>query len=103
MYNRQKHTISVLERSDTRDDYGYKSENFAVSRKIEAAVTLYSQNNTEDIRYKDATHLCLTEDKSLTDEMRIEDGGRVYDILLVNNESRLSQLFLKEVRKSGLS
>ena len=47
--------------------------------------------------------MCLTEDKSLTDEMRIEDGGRVYDILLVNNESRLSQLFLKEVRKSGLS
>ena len=97
MFNRQKIKVNVMAASDKRDSYGYKSEEYTVIKTIEAAVMLYSQSNTEDIRYKDATHICLTYDKTLTDKMRLETENAVYDVMLVNNEGRLSQIYLKEV------
>lgn len=97
MFNRQKTKVSVMSNSDKRDNYGYKSEEYSDIKTIEAAVMIYSQSNTDDIRYKDATHICLTYDKTLTDKMRLKTENAVYDIMLVNNEGRLSQIYLKEV------
>lgn len=98
MYNRQKTKIEVLQASSERDAYGYKSDEYIPIRTSEAAIMLYAQNNTTDVRYKDVTHTALTSDKNLTDSMRISDKNNTYDIVLVNNTGKLTQLFLKEVR-----
>lgn len=99
MINRQMRSVSILRKSQKRDEYGYKSGICEELRRTDAAIMLYQQKNTSDVRYSDVTHICLCRDKDLTDEMRIKDDEKLYDIILVNNGSRLSQLFLKEVRE----
>ena len=99
MINRQMRSVTVLKNTQKRDEYGYKTNGFESLKCVDAAIMLYQQNNTSDVRYSDVTHICLCRDKDLTDDMRIKDGDILYDIVLVNNGSRLSQLFLKEVRR----
>ncbi|HIU48497.1 MAG TPA: hypothetical protein IAB04_03980 [Candidatus Avimonoglobus intestinipullorum] len=100
MLNRQIRQVTVQERGEERDDYN-RRESYTDSFSIDAAIMLYSQQNTDDVRYKEATHMALTAYKGLDDSMRLVDGGTCYDILLVNNAGRMAQVLLKEVLGFG--
>lgn len=97
MYNRQKKKVMVQTNTGQRDQYGYKKD-FADARTANVAIMLYEQKNVSDVRYKEVTHTGLTSDKTMDDSMRLRDGDKIYNILLVNNAGRLAQLMLKEVR-----
>jgi hypothetical protein len=88
---------TIEQRNSGVDSYGQPLTTFTTVKTVDVSITLTNQFNTPtDIRYKDATHLGLTFDKTLTDNMRVVSGGTSYIILLVNNQTRMTQLVLKE-------
>ena len=102
MLNRQMKRVTVQERSDERDEYGYQQD-YTDSFDINAAIMLYSQQNTNDVRYKDATHVAITHYMGLNDSMRLKCGDKTYKVILSNNEGRMAQIMLKEVLDGGRS
>ena len=97
MINRQKTNVNVYKKTEEKDEYGYKSDDLKYIKTIDMALMLYTQNNTDDIRYKEATHIALTSDKTLDESMWIVCKEKKYKILLVNNFGRLAHLILKEL------
>lgn len=81
------------------DEYNTLSEaTYTRLRDIEVKFCIFSQQNTDDIRYKDVTHIALTRDTGkIADNMRLKIDGTDYDILLVYPYGHMTQLFLKEV------
>ena len=91
---------AILKKSDRKyDEYNTLSEaTYTELRRIEIKFCMYNQQSTDDVRYKDVTHIALTRDKSkITDDMRLEVDGTDYDILLIYPYNRMTQLFLKAV------
>lgn len=86
-------------RDEGVDAYGQPSTAFTFLKTIEASVFLQTQTViSADIRYKDATHIGLTNDKTLSiGDKIISMEGTEYRILLVNNAGRMAQLTLKGV------
>lgn len=95
VYNREKRTTDIYE-ADGFDEYGTRTE-YVKSGTCDMQIILYSQNNTQDARYKDATHIGYTDKKDIADNMQIEQGGKRYDVLLVNPYGRRCVVFLREV------
>lgn len=89
----------VYRRNEGVDAYGQPSDSFTLLKTVEVSVFLQTQTvNNTDVRYKDATHIGLTNDKTLSiGDKIIGMEGTEYRILLVNNAGRMAQLTLKEV------
>lgn len=91
---------NIKTRDSGLDAYKAPLKTYSLVKTAECNIQLISQTfNEQDIRYKDATHIALTTDKTLEVDMRIEANGKEYTIKLVNNAGRLSQLILKEEHK----
>ena len=89
---------AVKERDAGLDNYAQQKNTFTADKTVDICVLLFSQTvNATTPRYKDSTHVGLTYDKSLTDNMTITNGTSTYLIQLVNNDGRMAQLTLKEV------
>ena len=102
MINRQLKEVFVMRCEETRDEYGTKSYGYEMIRKSKAAIYIYQQSNVEDVRFRDVTHLALTDDKEITDDMRLKtEDGIVYNVMISNNEARRAVLYLKEVREKA--
>lgn len=94
-YNRAKQPADIYV-ADGYDEYGTRAE-YIKSGSCEMHILLYSQNNTQDARYKEATHVGYTDKKDIADNMRIGQNGKLYDVLLVNPYARRCVVFLREV------
>ena len=80
------------------DAYGQPLSTFVFTKVVEVSVTLLSKVINElDPRYITATHLGLTEDKTLVEGMKLIGVNFNYMINIVNNDGRLAQLTLQEV------
>ena len=80
------------------DAYGQPLSTFVFTKKVEVSVTLLTKVINElDPRYITATHLGLTEDKTLVEGMRLSGTDNSYIIKIANNDCRLAQLTLEEV------
>ena len=89
--------FTVKERSLTYDTYKQQDESFSDIRDIEVDVCILSNSVRYDYpQFKDATHLGLTTDSSLTNNMILVNDDKIYRIESVNNIGRLAQLILKE-------
>lgn len=99
MINRQNKTYEVFVRQDGLDDYGQRKSIQATSNKsVEIAITMYQQKeNYTNPMYKEVTHFGLTNDKTLVEGMIVKNSNKSYNIILVNNETKKTQLFLTEV------
>lgn len=90
--------VNVNQRSAGVDKYNAPATSFSFVKTIEMNIQLLTQRIADDtIAYKDATHIGLTFDKSLTDKMQIETPLGKYDIKLINNYGRMAQVVLKKV------
>lgn len=78
------------------DTYGTRSE-YAETGSCQMYITLYSQNNTNDARYKDVTHVGYTSYMDLSDDMQLEQDDVKYDVLLVNSYAKKNVVFLRVV------
>lgn len=64
---------------------------------VKMAIYLYTQNVTDSIKYKDATYIGFTHNKSIEDNYIINYGKVKLKVLYVNPVGRFRQVFLKEV------
>ena len=97
MINRDSKTVYVISFSSGKDKYGKPNLVEDSRREIEMMMTIYKQNNVEDIRFIDATHIGLTADQDITDKNNILFDGIEYKVLFVIPSRRLTQVFLKKV------
>lgn len=88
----------IKQRSEVVGSYGQPSSSFTTVKTVDMSITLVNQVSApENIKFYEASHLGLTFDKSLAVGMRVEQNNKVYEIKLVNNFTRYTQLFLKEL------
>lgn len=88
---------NVKARESGLDAYKMPIVTFSFVKTAEFSIQLITQRyNESDIRFKDATHIALTFDKSLKEDMQIEVDGNTYTIKLVNNAGRMAQLTLRK-------
>ena len=80
------------------DAYGQPLTTFVFTKTVEVSITLLTKVINElDPRYITATHLGLTEDKTLVEGMRLSGTDDSYIIKIANNDCRLAQLTLEVV------
>lgn len=94
MFINRAMTVAQIMVPDGYDDYGERSE-YTAYGSCNAAITLYTQSRTDDARYKDVTHFCIT-DIPLSDDMVLVQGGKVYKVELVNTGARRYTAYLNE-------
>ncbi|MDK0900069.1 hypothetical protein [Clostridium perfringens] len=56
-----------------------------------------SRVNTNNVRYNESSHIGLTFSKDISAKNRLRDGNMIYNIIGVNPQGRLSQVFLKVI------
>lgn len=56
-----------------------------------------SRVNTNNARYNESSHIGLTFNKEISSKNRLKDGNTIYNIIGVNPQGRLSQVFLKVI------
>lgn len=56
-----------------------------------------SRVNTNNARYNESSHIGLTFNKEISAKNRLRDGNIIYNIIGVNPQGRLSQIFLKVI------
>lgn len=80
------------------DSYGQPLSTFAGIHAVEVSISLLTKVINElDPRYIKATHLGLTEDKTLTEGMQLIGTDGSYIIKIANNDCRLAQLTLEAI------
>lgn len=62
---------------------------------VKLAIYTYTQNVADNIKYKDATYIGLTHDKTIADNYIINYGNEKLKVLYVNPKGRYIQVFLK--------
>lgn len=88
-----------IEQDGGMDDYGQSGQPEYL-KKCKIFVSVLSSVNVDDVRYKDCTHLGLTKDRTLQDNMHVKVTQNLYyKIKITNNDSpNYAQLILQEVR-----
>ena len=78
------------------DDYGQEqtTQNIGV---IKIAIYINAQNTADNIKYKDASYIGFTQDKTIDDSYIINYGNEKLKVLYVNPKGRYKQVFLKEM------
>ena len=89
--NMQAYPLYKLTGPDAYGDYAMEPDGTA-----RISVSLYAQNNTENVLYKDAKYIGLTWDARITDSNIVDFGGELLKVKLVNPFGRLCQLVLGE-------
>lgn len=91
--NMRTYTCFVLESVDI---YGQRTRTAGILRYVKMAINLISQSTADNMRYKDATYVGLTYDKSINDKYEIEYNGRTLKVLYTNPYGRMVQVFMAE-------
>jgi hypothetical protein len=78
------------------DNYGQPLTTYIGIMTVDVSVSLLSKVLNElDPRYIKATHIGLTLDKSLVQDMKLNGTDETYIIKIVNNDGRYAQLTLE--------
>lgn len=78
-----------------RDDYGQMVSS-GIEGNIEITIYSYSQKNTNDIRYSNATYIGLTK-ADVADNIIIHYYDKKLKVLFVDNFGRWNQVYLNEL------
>jgi hypothetical protein len=79
------------------DEYGQFIITPEPKGTIKIAIYTVSQATVDNIKYKQATYIGLTEDTEVNDTYIIEYGKERLKVLYVNGQGRYKQVFLSEV------
>lgn len=86
----------VERREEGTDLYGQPSNSFVPLGKARLFICIKSNKEVNDPRFADTTHIGLAQTGSFQLGDKINANGKSYIVRLINNEHRLTQLFLKE-------
>ena len=93
--NREMINATLLTYNNELDEYGQPRQDVPVETSIQITrPKLYSHSSVEDIRFNDVSDSCLTYNKNISEKNEVKVDEVIYLIKFVNNEGRLSQLFL---------
>lgn len=88
-------TADLLTYSNDTDDRGWKRKFQPTVKEISITKpTIYKHVQTEDIRFNDVTHCCLTREKDITEANELVIDNINYLIKFVNPDGRLTELFI---------
>lgn len=93
--NRELIDAQLLKYSDALDDRGWKRTQEPTPSPIKITTPkIYKHSPTEDIRFNDVTHCCLTKEKDISEANELSFGDNKYLIKFVNSDGRLTELFI---------
>lgn len=93
--NREMVDAFILTYSEEIDAYGQTRKGTPTKTPVKVTrPKIYTHYPTEDIRFNDVTHSCLTFSKNITEENELEVNEVVYLVKFVNPEGRLAQVFV---------
>lgn len=95
MINRDMRTYSYFTFGEV-NSYGQPTLSENAKGSIKIAINIASQSVVDNIRYKDATYVGLTQDK-VDDTFVIQYGDERLKVLYVNPKGRYKQVFLKNL------
>lgn len=95
MINRELQNVEVITYDNTIDDYGQLRQNEYTTRTIPMVCKIYSQVNTNDMRYVDVEMIGITKDKEISNENEIKLGNTYYQVLYVIPSSRYYQVLMR--------
>lgn len=78
------------------DDYGQEILSTTSQGSIKMSVNITSQSISENINYKDATYIGLTQDPKVNDTYVIDYEGIKLKVLYVIPKGRYKQVFMSE-------
>lgn len=79
------------------DEYGQELLTQDIQGKIKLAIYTLSNTIGTNIKYKDATYIALTQDKTINDSYVIEYGEEKLKVMYVVPFGRYHQVFLAEM------
>lgn len=99
MINRQMEQYSLYVNEPIQDKYGKLKDNYIFLRNIDVAINFISMNKRNtDIRFKECDYTGLTHYKGLDLAKKYKLVGKLqYEIISINEITRLSQYLLKVV------
>ena len=56
-----------------------------------------NKTNSNNHKYTESTHTCITYEKDISEANRIVDGSVVYEIIIVNDRVKFTEVLLKKV------
>lgn len=80
-----------------KNEYGQIQLNPEAAGEVKIAIYTTSQSVQDNINYKDANYIGLTNSSLLDDMSAIEYEDKMLKVLYVNSKGRLKQVFLKEI------
>lgn len=91
-------TYEIGKRNEGYNSFGQPVNDFVFDKTADIFICLKTQSNTLDPRFSQQTHTGLTSDKTIQEDMLIEDGDKQYKVMLVNPQRRLAILYLMELK-----
>ncbi len=100
--NRDMRKYELLVREDTSSESGAKKSIWTQLKEVSVAIYDKSERfSTENIKYKEATHIGLTRDREILSGMELKSGAVKYQVMARNGNGRLVSLVLKVVTSNG--
>jgi hypothetical protein len=78
------------------DSYGFPQVS-NIAGFVKMSIYLYTQNVTDNIKFRDATYIGFTHDKTIADNYIVNYEDKRLKVLYVNPVGRFNQVYLKEV------
>lgn len=80
-----------------KDNYGQLQLSEEPQGTISITINLLTQTTSDNIKYKEATYIGLTNDAKVNDTYVIDYEGSKLKVLYINPKGRLKQVFLCEI------
>lgn len=80
-----------------KNNYGQPQLSKDIKGTVKISITTSSLSIQDNINYKDASYIGLTQDSNINDSYVIAFGDEKLKVLYVNPTGRFKQVFLKEI------
>ena len=98
MINDRMKTYDCMVKDSGVDNYGQPLKTYTLLKTVDVSISLITRIINElDIRYLKATHLGLTYDKDISEDVRLAGEDKTYLVKIVNGDGRMAQLTLEVV------
>jgi len=98
MISQRMKTYDCMVKDSGVDNYGQPLKTYTLLKTVDVSISLITKIINElDIRYLKATHLGLTYDKDISEDVRLAGEDKTYLVKIVNADGRMAQLTLEVV------
>lgn len=96
MINREYQKVNILTYNSETDEYGQVRQDTPTKTVIDMVCKVYTQTNTNDMRYVDVELIGLTKCNSITNKNEIEINDVIYTVMYVVPSRTYYQILMKK-------